>query len=1215
MAYQPKSYRKFLAGSVSAALVASAVGPVVANAESFSDVKPDDSHKANIEALVQLGYIKGFNDGTFKPYQSITRGQVAKIFARILKDRGFQVPEDKKAFDDVPVDSKDQELVEAAAIVKNAGVMTGTDGKLNPGQPITRQQMAKVLVEAFDLTKPADFTSKITDLDKADEWAREYIQTLEANGVTVVTEFKPKDNVTRAAFASFVKRALDASSAVTADDITAVKFVDENTLEVTFNGELKEVKKEDFTIEGVEIDSVSIKAAAAAESKTTVVVIKTKTKLEEGKTYTVAYKGKTTDKTKVEVPVVTPKVESVSAINAAQIVVTFNKAVDKDSAETAANYLIDNSSTGITPKVKDEKTVILHLSAGLAASLQQETKEVTIKNVKLADDATKSFATYTEKVKFLDLTPPTVTEVKQVAPNQIRVFFSEPVNAATGDFLIDDGKYSASVSAVEPLTNSVLINTGNLADGEHTLKVKNTVKDYAGWRAAETDVKFIVAKDTTAPTLVSAEAKGQKEVILTFSEAVDGLAANEIFHTAEISGYAASSVEPVEGSNGTQYKATFTSPLPTGTAKILVKKEAVTDKWGNKNTDTLTVNVNVTADTEKPTVKEFKLENATTAKVVFTEDVDGAADRANYKVTDKDGKAVAGYTVSYDSTKKTATITFNPALKENEQYTLEIANLKDKAVVPNVMDKYTTTFTVGDTTAPTVQSVIFDASKRKITVFFSEAMDGSIAIDKSKYTLVINGTELPLPSDAQVTMGANNASVEIVLPAVMKDKNGNEVTVDGTNDSLIIGQLQDVAGNKTSVFTTKAISPAAATVNIDGNVGSIYVAGSLKAIDTRTVQFELSQPLQTIAANDFTVNGVTAEFADFENKTLSNGQYGAVVTLKVPEANKWSTDVTSDTVDVVTASGSIDTTTAYGSKLAAGQQLGGSNHYAADKVAPAVAKVGDKYNVVAIDNNEDGKVESIKITFSEALKSGTVSLDDFDVVGYDETSFNHTGSTVTIGINTVANGENTDSKFVVKLVGNVQDMASNTLEASPTSPIELETLIPVQEVSAATLKQVFTQDPSLYDSTLSDGNAEVGVGPLANLTGTLNGSRLTVAGTLTQQNVEDSAKGIVQYIRTPADTAKFDLYLNGTYQWTAVGVAAGGNDTQWIDTTKGYAKVATTIAVKADPNDQSSPWVVNTNNPVRTYKLVFKAADGTVLGTTEYTLDFSGITIQPPQQS
>jgi hypothetical protein len=288
MAYQPKSYRKFLAGSVSAALVASAVGPVVANAASFSDVNPNDSHLPNIEALVELGYIKGFEDGTFKPYQSITRGQVAKIFARILEDKGFKAPEKlEQVFDDVPLDAKDQELVKAAAIVKAAGVMTGTDGKLNPGQPITRQQMAKVLVEAFDLTKPADFTSKITDLDKADAWARDYIQTLEANKVTVVTEFKPKDNVTRAAFASFVKRALDAQEATKAPKVESVSAINSTQAVVTFDKEIGEATATNFTVDnGLTV----VKAEVNPENKKEVTLTFNK-ELTDKETYKVTVNG------------------------------------------------------------------------------------------------------------------------------------------------------------------------------------------------------------------------------------------------------------------------------------------------------------------------------------------------------------------------------------------------------------------------------------------------------------------------------------------------------------------------------------------------------------------------------------------------------------------------------------------------------------------------------------------------------------------------------------------------------------------------------------------------------------------------------------------------------------------------------------------------------------------------------------------------------------
>ena len=268
MAYQPKSYRKFLAGSVSAALVATAVAPTAGFAASFTDVNQNDSHAEAINALVEAGYIKGYQDGTFKPYNNVTRGQVAKIFARILVDAGFEVPTDLNAFTDVPVNHPDQELVKAAAIVKAAGVMTGSEGKLNPTQNVTRQQMAKVIVKTFGLELPEGHVSKITDLDQADAWAREYIQTLEANGVTNVPEFKPKSNVTRAQFASFAYRALNVEAPAEVK-VESVQVIDVNKVEVKFN-------------KAVDTDKVSValkKGAAThytvakwAEDKTSVVL-------------------------------------------------------------------------------------------------------------------------------------------------------------------------------------------------------------------------------------------------------------------------------------------------------------------------------------------------------------------------------------------------------------------------------------------------------------------------------------------------------------------------------------------------------------------------------------------------------------------------------------------------------------------------------------------------------------------------------------------------------------------------------------------------------------------------------------------------------------------------------------------------------------------------------------------------------------------------------
>lgn len=366
MAYQPKSYRKFLAGTVSAAVVASAVAPVAA--ASFKDVPADNVHAEDISALVEKGYIKGYPDGTFKPKNSLTRGEAAIIFSRILKDAG--VTQKGAGFPDVPASKA--ELAEAVAIVQAAGIMIGDEkGNFNPNANITREQMAKVVVEAFKLTKPANYTTKVTDLDKAAPWAREYIQVLEANGVTKNTEFMPKQNVTRAQFASFVVRALNVG--VTAANIEAVKVVGEKTLEVTFNGELKEVKKEDFAIQGVEIESVSIKAA---EAKTTVVVIKTKTALEEGKSYSVSYKGQTTDKAKVDVPVVTPKVESVSAIADNKVVVNFNTEIGNVDH---TNFSINQGMyIGKVELNSDKKSVTLTLTSDL---VDGTTYEVTAKDI------------------------------------------------------------------------------------------------------------------------------------------------------------------------------------------------------------------------------------------------------------------------------------------------------------------------------------------------------------------------------------------------------------------------------------------------------------------------------------------------------------------------------------------------------------------------------------------------------------------------------------------------------------------------------------------------------------------------------------------------------------------------------------------------------------------------------------------------------------------
>jgi trimeric autotransporter adhesin len=983
MAYQPKSYRKFLAGSVSAALVATAIAPTAGFAAAFTDVNENDVHAEAIQALVEAGYIKGFEDGTFKPYNNITRGQVAKIFARILKDGGMEVPADLNAFEDVPVDHADQELVEAAALVKEAGVMTGSEGKLNPAQNMTRQQMAKVIVETFGLELPEGHVSEITDLDQADAYAREYIQILEAHGVTTVTEFKPKSNVTRAQFASFIYRAMNvvAEEEVTAADIEAVTVVDANTLEVTFNGELTEVNAEDFSIEGVEIESVEIKASAAADDVKTVVVIKTKTALEEGKSYTVAYKGETSEKTTVEVPVVTPMVESVSAINLKEVEIKFNKEVDKSSAEDEANYTVEGTTVSVATLSADKKSVILTLAS---AQAQDAVKEVKVENVKVADKSAE-FPAKSEKVTFVDVTRPTVEKTEVVGNKALKVYFSEPVTTATAtlksNFKLNGELYVGQVSI--DTTGRVVTFTKDFTEGSNTLTI-NGVKDFSGLTIEnDTQVEFTAVKDTTAPTAEVLEVK-PNSVKLKFSEDVK-LDNAKVWWSNKNADDTADQVANA-GTIGTlnannEVEVTWSGTLPLAGTTLYVK--GVKDLSGNEiSPNPASFNVKPEIDTTRPEVVSVVSEKEGELVVTFSEKVTdngnnagSALNEAHYVIKDKDGKtvtigdvAVFTATTGDDAYKKVKIV--DSALKAGE-YTIEITGITDQAAIAtNTLIPFSGKVTVPDGTAPTVSSVITSGSLStgyKLLVNYSEKMsttgDSSI-LDASKYMLNVTLSggatkTIQLPSGTTLTAKNDGKSVEIALPAGFK--------VDGTAvtavNSITAQLVKDANGNYISGLTQTVSSFTADTLVVE----------KVEATDKKTLKVTLSKEIQNAYSEDFVVtfSDVDAGTVDVTNYTYENKDGKGIVYLTLAKEMKAALNSGADTIQTVTVTTVANPAV---TKTILGTALQGNNSaVAADKIKASVAVPTDNLLDVGTGANAD----KVTITFDEDVKlaSGSVTAD------------------------------------------------------------------------------------------------------------------------------------------------------------------------------------------------------------------------------------------------
>ena len=269
-----KKYSKYLTGVASAALVASAVAPVVSAAD-FNDVADNNSHKEAIDALAAAGVINGYPDGSFKPNKTLTRSDVVKLMGKWLVSEGYSIPTDYKTnprFKDLTSKSND-DLLQSAAIVKDNDVFRGyEDGTLGAAGSITRENMAVVLVRAFDsvnktslltYVQEQEFDRDVVDLNKAKAEARTAIDVLDYFDITnpAAPNFRPKETTTRAQFASFLYKTIQVEvpgteepEAPEVSEITSVTATGEKQLELTGKN-LSALKAEQLKIEGNELAS------------------------------------------------------------------------------------------------------------------------------------------------------------------------------------------------------------------------------------------------------------------------------------------------------------------------------------------------------------------------------------------------------------------------------------------------------------------------------------------------------------------------------------------------------------------------------------------------------------------------------------------------------------------------------------------------------------------------------------------------------------------------------------------------------------------------------------------------------------------------------------------------------------------------------------------------------------------------------------------------
>ncbi len=173
----------------------------------FVDVAPDAWYTAAIQYAYDNGLMTGVSVTEFAPEATTTRAMIVSILARLEGVTNAEAA----GFADV----NDEWYATAVNWAANVGVVNGfEDGTFRPNQPITREQLAAILMnyasyKGQDVSNRADLS---TYTDQPSTWATETMQWAVAEGLifgVTSTELQPQGNATRAQVAAILQRFLD----------------------------------------------------------------------------------------------------------------------------------------------------------------------------------------------------------------------------------------------------------------------------------------------------------------------------------------------------------------------------------------------------------------------------------------------------------------------------------------------------------------------------------------------------------------------------------------------------------------------------------------------------------------------------------------------------------------------------------------------------------------------------------------------------------------------------------------------------------------------------------------------------------------------------------------------------------------------------------------------------------------------------------------------
>ncbi|MCM3733443.1 S-layer homology domain-containing protein [Fictibacillus nanhaiensis] len=893
-----KSYRKFMATGLSAAVVASVVAPVAGAAASYTDVKAGSWYEEAVNYVTEVGYMQGTGKG-FEPESKMTRAQAAQLFTNIF---GIEDKNLKEDFSDV---SDKAWYRDAVAAVLEHGIMNGIgNGKFAPEANLTRGQLAAIVVRAYGFEGAEGSEQSFSDIKG--HMFEEEISILASlglvNGVGA-GKFAPDANVTRAQMAQIIYN-IDNPGFVF-PEVTAVKAVDTKTVEVTVDGAWSQEDVDalveagyELTVEGKashKVGKVTVKAAdaSASEDTTTLVLSEISPELVAGEELSIAVDGEKVpgSEFKYEAPA-TPEVTSVSAINAKTIQVKFNKAIKKSTVVNAdgtlENGVISITELGTAPAVnadaslatlsEDGKTLTITASGSSYFNGQYT---ITVKSA-VTDTTDKALTAYSSVFTNVDTNRPVVSGVEYLNINTAKVMFSEPIySLGSVTFSDTDLTVGGDVTFVAG-NNYALVSLSDLAVNESSTMTFTGATDYAGNLITPNPVSVTLTKtqhETVAPTVTEITSTSLSKFKVKFSEKLVSNPAITLGSTSLVFDGVGKNANLTVDEAGTTYTVELLAPTTDGPKNVTVS--SFTDLNGNAGT-TVSKLVNFVADTVKPTLVSSKVEKVNGVEhlvLEYSEEV-SAGDAVTIS-----GTYVSNYVTSNvslvtetDSTNVAAgEVLVTPVTGNAKAVKVSLAGVAKGAYSVNLgqgivtdgsnaSDVKAITFTRGDDTVSNIKPLIVKDDDRDTTANES-GENGIIVVDNNTIEIDFN-TKL---DGASATNPANyrieGATVESVV-LTKNTTNAATVKIKLANNSVITDGVRNVTVSGVKSEDGTAMDAYYTQETLVENVAPVLQSASLTANNTITLTFSEGLDAATVV-EDTDGAGPLVNVADF--KVLVDG--------------------------------------------------------------------------------------------------------------------------------------------------------------------------------------------------------------------------------------------------------------------------------------------------------------------------------------------------------